>query len=211
MRSDLTDVTVIMDRSGSMISCREEAENGLNHFVEEQKKQPGECLFSLVQFDNEYEFVHRGEKIANVPKFTLVPRGMTALLDAVGRAISETGIRLSVMNESDRPGLVVFVIVTDGGENGSHEFTRQQVRQMIERQKEVYKWKFTFLGANQDAFAAAGSLGIDLSAVANYATRSSKQAFSGASGNVSRMRGSAISGQSIQCSYMPEELIAMSE
>ena len=210
VRKDLTDVTVVLDRSGSMVSCREEAENGLNHFIEEQKKQPGECLFSLVQFDNEYEFVHKGEKISDIPKFTLVPRGMTALLDAVGRAIGETGNRLSAMKESDRPGLVVFVIVTDGGENSSHEFNKKQVRDMIERQKSEYSWKFTFLGANQDAFAEASALGIDLSAIAGYSTTSSKKAFSGASGNVTRMRSAAIQGQSIQCSYTPEELVAMS-
>ena len=101
MRSDLTDVTVVLDRSGSMSSCRDEAENGVNHFVDEQKKHEGECVFSLVQFDTEYEFVHRGVPVGDVPAFQLVPRGMTALLDAVGRAINETGERLAKMDEGD--------------------------------------------------------------------------------------------------------------
>ncbi len=88
-------MTVVLDRSGSMQICREAAEGGLNTFIEEQKKQPGETLFSLVQFDTEYEFVHKGTPIKEVSPFQLVPRGMTALLDAVGRAIVETGERLA--------------------------------------------------------------------------------------------------------------------
>ena len=160
MRNDLTDVTVVLDRSGSMQSCRDDAEGGLNTFIEEQKKQPGETLFTLVQFDTEYEFVHKGKPIRDVGPCELVPRGMTALLDAVGRAIAETGERLAAMPEPDRPGLVVFVIVTDGQENSSKEYTKPQIKEMIERQQNDYKWQFTFLGANQDAFAEAHGIGI---------------------------------------------------
>lgn len=209
MRTDLTDVTVVLDRSGSMSSCQAEAENGVNHFVEEQRKQPGDCTFSLVQFDTEYEFVHRGVKIAEVPKFHLVPRGMTALLDAVGRAINETGVRLSAMNENDRPGLVVFVIVTDGAENSSHEFKKPQIKEMIERQQKDYQWQFTFLGANQDAFGEAAALGINAAAVANYTPTSSKQAFAGAARSVTRMRNAVAGGQSVLCAYTSEERNAM--
>lgn len=205
MRSDLTDVTVVLDRSGSMSSCREEAENGVNHFVDKQKKHDGDCLFTLVQFDNEYEFVHRAVPINDVTKFTLVPRGMTALLDAVGRAINETGERLATLEEDQRPGLVVFVIVTDGMENASHEFNRGQIKEMIEGQQGGYQWQFTFLGANQDAFSEAASIGIPTSAAANYSTRSSKEAFTAASANVNRMRTSRASGQSVNCEYTAEE------
>jgi uncharacterized protein YegL len=210
MRSDLTDVIVVLDRSGSMASCQQEAENGVNHFINEQKKHEGECVFSLVQFDTEYEFVHRGVAVASVPKFQLVPRGMTALLDAVGRAINETGERLSKMDESDRPGLVAFVIVTDGQENSSHEFTKAQVKEMIERQQNEYQWQFTFLGANQDAFAEAQALGIRPDAAANYLAKSSDKAFSGASANVKRMRSATARGQSVNCCYSAEERSAMS-
>lgn len=209
MRSDLADVTVVVDRSGSMQACQQEAENGVNHFIDEQRKQPGDCLFSLVQFDTEYEFVHKGKPIADVGQFTLVPRGMTALLDAVGRAINETGERLSAMNENDRPGLVAFVIVTDGQENSSHEFKRAQIKEMIERQQSQYQWKFTFLGANQDAFAEAAGLGIAASASASYGVASSKQAFAAAASNVNRMRSATVRGQSVSCTYTPDERKAM--
>ena len=209
MPSDLTDVTVILDRSGSMELCREEAQNGVNHFVEEQQKEPGECLFSLVQFDSEYEFVRKGVPIADVREFKLVPRGMTALLDAVGRAINETGERLAAMNEDDRPGLVVFVIVTDGQENASHEFTKAQVKEMIERQQKDYQWQFTFLGANQDAFAEAGAIGIRAGATANFNAKCAQAGFDSASVCLSGMRQMSALGKQVDCAYTEGQRGAM--
>jgi hypothetical protein len=210
MNSNLTEIVAVLDRSGSMISCKAEAENGLNHFVDSQKQQPGDALFTLVQFDTEYEFVCQGRPIKECEKFELIPRGMTALLDAVGRAINETGSRLSAIDESHRPGLVVFVIVTDGGENSSHEFTRTQIKDLIERQQKDYNWQFTFLGANQDAFAEAASIGISKSAAANYSTRNSEGAYAALSANVTRMRRSSAQGQTVQCLYTPDERNSMS-
>ncbi len=211
MRNDLSDVTVVLDRSGSMQSCRNDAEGGLNAFIEEQKKHPGETLFTLVQFDTEYEFVHKGKPIREVGPCELVPRGATALLDAVGRAIAETGERLAAMPEPDRPGLVVFVIVTDGEENSSKEYTKPQIKEMIERQQNDYKWKFSFLGANQDAFAEAGDIGIALDAVANYQPRKTKEAFFAASANVGRMKRAMASGQSVFSAFTPEERESMED
>lgn len=207
MRADLTDITVVVDRSGSMASCRKDAVGGLNTFIDEQKKQPGEAIFTLVQFDNEYEFVHKGIPLKDVPACDLVPRGGTALLDAVGRAIAETGARLKAMPEDQRPGLVVFVILTDGGENASREFTSEAVRSMIETQTNTYKWQFTFLGANQDSFAAAGSIGIAKGGTANYANTSA--AFSGTSSKVTRMRSASLNAAPIDNTYTPQELSAM--
>lgn len=121
MNTNLTDITVVIDRSGSMASCRADAQGGLNTFIKTQASEPGEALLTLVQFDNQYEIVHRGVPIKDVPKFALVPRGGTALFDALGRAINDTGARLAAMQEADRPGLVMFAIVTDGDENSSRE------------------------------------------------------------------------------------------
>lgn len=211
MRKDLTDVTVVLDRSGSMSSCQQEAQNGVNHFVKEQQSVDGECLFSLIQFDTEYEFVHRGVPIKDVPEFTLVPRGMTALLDAVGRAINEAGERLAAMAEDQRPGLVIFVIVTDGHENSSHEFTKEQIKEMIERQQRDYQWKFTFLGANQDAFASAASYGVVQDAAANYAASKTDQAFKGSSAATKRARQALAAGQNVSFNYTNDERTAMSE
>ncbi len=158
MRNDLTDITMVVDRSGSMASIRSDAEGGINSFVSQQQQEPGEALLTLVQFNTTYDFIHSGILIKQVPAYRLQPSGSTALLDAVGRAINETGSRLAAMEETQRPGLVVFVIVTDGQENASREFHRGQIRQMIEHQQSVYRWQFTFLAANQDAFAEGASL-----------------------------------------------------
>ena len=109
----------------------------MNAFIKEQANQPGEALLTLVQFDTEYEFVHKAVPMKQVTDYVLEPRGMTALLDAVGKAINETGERLAKMAEADRPGLVIFVIMTDGHENSSKEFTKAQIKEMIERQQSI--------------------------------------------------------------------------
>ena len=205
MRSDLTDITVVLDRSGSMESCKQDAEGGLNSFIEEQKKQPGSAIFTLMQFDTQYEFVHKGVDLQTVGRQVLKPRGSTALLDAVGRAINETGTRLGAMNEVDRPGLVLFVIVTDGQENSSKDFQLSKIREMIQLQQNVYKWKFTFLGADQDAFAEAGAMGIHLEAVANFEKAKAGKEFAAVTRQVSRMRGQAREGHTVDAAFTTSE------
>jgi len=208
MRSDLTEIVIVLDRSGSMQGCKEQAESGLNKFIEEQRTQPGEANLTLVQFDTEYEFVHTGKPIKEVPKFTLAPRGGTALFDAIGRAINETGERLRLMDESKRPGLVVFVILTDGEENSSREYTQDKIKEMISHQRDVYKWMFTFLGANQDAFKTAGAFGINRGSTANFAASCSANAFAASSGYVTRVRAMSLQGLEVEentCAYTDEE------
>ncbi|MBL8814376.1 MAG: hypothetical protein JNM43_29680 [Planctomycetaceae bacterium] len=136
----------------------------------------------------------------------LKPRGSTALLDAVGRAIIETGARLRAMEESQRHGLVVFVIVTDGQENASREFSRDKIREMIDHQQSVYSWKFTFLAANQDAFAEGGQLGIDSSGIANYSPDKVSAAHAAATRKLSRMRKMLADGDSIDNKFTPDEV-----
>ena len=205
MRTDLTDITMVIDRSGSMDSIKTDAEGGINTFIESQKSEPGEALLTLVQFDTEYEFVHQGVPIGGVPKFKLVPRGSTALLDAVGRAISEAGTRLAAIEEAQRPGLVVFVIVTDGAENSSKEFTRERIRQMVELQQSVYKWQFTFLAANQDAFAEGASMGIAQDGIAAYSMGKVRGTYDAAAKKMSRMRKAASEGASVDNKFTDEE------
>ena len=205
MRSDLTDITLVVDRSGSMSAVRNDAEGGVNSFISEQAEQPGEALLTLVQFDTKYEFVHKGKPIGEVPRYQLRPRGMTALLDAVGRAINETGERLEAMDEQDRPGLVIFVVVTDGHENSSQEFSKAQIKEAIQRQQNEYNWHFTFLGANQDAFAEAGALGIDAAGAANYSQRKVRAAFGATFSKVARMRKQAGAGECVDNAFTDEE------
>jgi uncharacterized protein YegL len=205
MNKNLTDITVVLDRSGSMSDCREEAENGLNHFIKEQQKLPGYAYFTLVKFDTDYEVTHKGVNIQEVGECTLEPRGMTALLDAVGRTINETGERLRNIEEDKRPGLVVFVIVTDGHENSSHEFTKQQIKEMIEKQQSEYSWQFTFLGANQDAFAEAAGIGISKVSTMTYSPDKTDAVFYAASRNVGSMRNAVANDEVVCNAYTSQE------
>ena len=210
MRANLTDITLVVDRSGSMSSIRDDAQGGVNSFVQKQAQEPDEALLTLVQFDTEYEFVHRGVPVKRVPQYKLEPRGSTALLDAVGRAIHETGARLAAMPEPERPGLVIFIIVTDGQENSSREFTKAKVKKMIEHQQSVYDWHFTFLAANQDAFAEAGGLGIAQAGAANYAPANVAHAHMGTGEKVARMRKQRSSGEKVSNDFTDEERRRMS-
>lgn len=209
MRKDLTDITLVVDRSGSMESIQGDAEGGINAFIAEQAREPGEVLLTLVQFDTEYEFVHKGIPIKTVPRYELAPRGMTALLDAMGRAINETGERLSKTPEPDRPGLVIFVVMTDGLENSSKEFTREQIKARIEEQQQKYNWHFTFLGANQDAFAEAGSMGIQAAGAANFAMDKVAMAYGATNSKVRRMRKQAREGEQVLNEFTLEERAEM--
>jgi uncharacterized protein YegL len=205
MRSDLTDITLVVDRSGSMEARREDAQGGVNAFIREQAAEPGDANLTLIQFDTEYEVVHGGVPIEQVPDYRLVPRGATALLDAVGRAINETEKRLSEMKKKHRPGLVVFVINTDGLENSSCEFAKPQIRKMIERRHEKEGWHFTYLGANQDAFAEAGRMGIPADGVADYSMSKVAESFGMTSRKLSRMRGQAMASEPVSNAFTDEE------
>lgn len=205
MRTDLTDITMVVDRSGSMSSIKSDAEGGINTFIKSQKTATGEALLTLVHFDTEYEFVHSGVPVQSVPGYQLVPRGSTALLDAVGRAINETGARLAAMEESQRPGLVLFVIVTDGEENSSKEFTLEQIRKMIEHQQTVYSWQFTFLAANQDAFAAGQSMGIGAAGIAGFVADRIGSAYTALAKKASRMRSDHAAGRQVSNEFTEEE------
>jgi hypothetical protein len=158
-----TEIVAILDRSGSMASIREDAIGGFNSFLEDQQAVPGEARFTLVQFDNVYEVVYDAVDLRQVSPLshgTFVPRGATALLDAVGRTIDDVGRRLHATPESQRPAHVIVAILTDGMENASTDYTLEQVRTLIDQQQTVYGWDFIYLGANQDAIRVGQSLSI---------------------------------------------------
>jgi hypothetical protein len=168
MKSGYCHIHTILDRSGSMHEIRDDVIGGFNTFIEEQKKLPGEVTVTLVQFDdqNPYEVVHDFVRLPDVPaltKDTFVPRGLTPLLDAMGRGINDCGQRLSQMTESDRPEKVIFCIFTDGQENHSREFTKEQITKMIKEQTDLWKWEFLFLSCDLSAIDDAVSYGISKS------------------------------------------------
>lgn len=157
-----TDIIIVLDKSGSMLSIKDDVIGGFNSFLEEQKKLPGECNLTMVLFDSQYE-IRSSRPISDIKPLTnetYVPGGWTALLDAVGKAVYETGCRLSALDESQRPDKVMVVVITDGHENDSIEYKLEAIREMVEHQQTKYSWKFMFLGANIDSFAEANNLGI---------------------------------------------------
>lgn len=160
MRMDRTAIMVVLDRSGSMASISDDVRGGFDAFVAEQRKEPGEATLTLVQFDTAYEVVYINRPLAEVPPLVHVPRGSTALLDALGRGIVELGEALAKVDEADRPGRVIVVVMTDGHENASREYSRERIAAMVKEQRETYSWEFVFTGANVDAFAEARGLGI---------------------------------------------------
>jgi len=116
-----------------------------------------------VLFDNQYQLVHDGKDIREVEELTqntYQPSGSTALLDAVGRTVDRLGERLDSLKEDEKPENVIVFILTDGKENASSDYSRDKIREMIEDRESNYGWAFIYGGANQDAFAEAGSMGI---------------------------------------------------
>jgi hypothetical protein len=166
---EATLISVILDRSGSMRSVCEPTISGFNEFLGTQQRQHdgGGALMSLTQFDDRYEVNFVGEAIENVPELdthSYVPRGRTALFDAIGRTIHEVEAWARTHGWHDR---ILVLIVTDGQENASKEYDFETVRALIE-QKEKDGWNFAYMGANQDSFAVAGSMNIRADFTANY-------------------------------------------
>jgi Mg-chelatase subunit ChlD len=161
-REKATDVTIVLDRSGSMEAIRSDVIGAFNAFVHDQQQLSGACRLTLVQFDDEYEIVCRARPIAEVPDLnhdSFVPRGSTSLLDAIGRTIRELDKRLAHEDGPDGAARALVAILTDGLENASTDFKRNDVFQMIKERTER-GWAFLFLAANQDAIAEGGRLGI---------------------------------------------------
>lgn len=157
--SEHTEIVIVLDRSGSMCTIKSDMEGGLNEFIKAQKKEPGECSVTLTQFDTEYEIVFAGKPLQEVPKIGLVPRGGTALLDAVGRTIFEVAKRQQDTDEDKRPKRTLFLIITDGHENSSKEFKLAAVKAAIEDHRKK-NWEFVYFGANQDVFVEGQQLGM---------------------------------------------------
>lgn len=173
MKQGYTHISVILDRSGSMESVKSDTIGGLNKFLADQKACPGEATITLVQFDDRdpYEVINDCVPIKeakDLTEATYTPRGWTPLLDAIGRGINDLGAKLAAKSKDQRPEKVLFVILTDGLENDSMEFSKAKILEMIRRQTETFKWQFMYLGANQDAIAVGMGMGIPKAASMQY-------------------------------------------
>jgi hypothetical protein len=197
MKKNYTHLEVILDKSGSMAPTISDTLGSLNTFIAKQKEVPGTCSFRLTQFNATVSPGVHVDSLADVATITAasyVPRGNTALLDAIGMTCKTLGERLAELDEADRPEKVIVVIVTDGAENASKFYTRNQINEIINHQRNKYSWEFTFLGANQDAIQVGTSLGVAKGAALTYAggqmvnsTRSLNRIISD-----SRMKGTVI-------------------
>ena len=170
MKTDYTHIAIILDRTGSMESIRDDTIGGFNAFLNAQKAEPGLATLTLVQFDSQdpYEIVHHFKLLADVPELTretFVPRASTPLLDAMGRGINDLEKSLFDLPENERPARVVMVIITDGQENASREFRKDQIEKMIREKQEQFAWQFVFLSADLNAIGDALQSGVPSASV----------------------------------------------
>lgn len=194
MKANYTHILYILDRSGSMASVAGDVQRGFDSFIQSQKELPGECTFSLIQFDNDYEEHYHFASIKMVRTFVFMPRGSTALYDAIGRAINETGKSLELMPSFARPEKVLVIIHTDGEENSSEEFTKAQIAEMIKHQEEKYSWKFSFIGTNFDVMGEGSDLKIKAGNTLAYQnnSRGIKNMYDTVRGAVSNYRAASV-------------------
>ncbi len=165
-----TETAFILDRSGSMDKVLEPTIKGFNDYLAEQKTvENASITITLIQFDDKYEVNYESKNVKEVEDLTTstyVPRGMTALYDTIGKAITDTSDRYKKL--TIKPDKTVFVIITDGANNICEKWTKISVKAEILKRQAEDKWSFVFLGANIDAFAEAGSLGIAVGNTQSY-------------------------------------------
>lgn len=154
-----------------MQEIRDDAIGSFNAFLEEQKKIGDEALVTLVLFDDQYELIYNATKLSKVQPFspsTYIPRGMTALFDAIGRTIATLDARLPEVKGRVPDDNVTIAILTDGHENSSREFTREQILSLIEARSKMRGWDFIYLSADPKAFDSADAIGINRNNVLHF-------------------------------------------
>lgn len=163
MNQNLTYIAILLDRSGSMHGSENDVIGGVNTFLEEQRKLASDAIVTIAKFDTDYETVYEDSPIRAARLMTpadFVPRGGTALCDAMGRLINHVGAKLAAMPEEKRPGQVIFLIFSDGEENQSQETSREAAVAMVKDQETKYSWKFLFFGMGIDALAVGAGVGV---------------------------------------------------
>lgn len=188
-----TEIACVIDRSGSMESIRDDAIGGFNTFLKEQKAIDAPCRFSMCLFDHEYNLLHDGIEIRYIKELdttTYVPRGYTALLDAIGRTINAIDSRISEYPDDKKPEKIIFVILTDGYENSSREFNKAKIKEMIEDKEKNHNWEVMYLAAHEDAFHEAGMIGIQVNKMASFSNTGAggQSAFASANSNTTAYR-----------------------
>lgn len=204
--NDYTHIAMIIDRSGSMASCWEDVQGGYTQMIKDNKDADGRCTFTVAAFDTDYELVEDFTDIQSVDDtLTVRPRGGTALLDAIGKTVVTVGKKLQSMTEADRPSKVLVVIQTDGFENSSKEFTKENVKSLITEQTEKYAWQFQFVGASLDAVNEAVSWGISKGNTSAYNSSNSENTFNVLNAKMQTMRSATTMDAYATCASFTEE------
>jgi uncharacterized protein YegL len=193
---DYTHLALIVDRSGSMSNIAQDMNGGIKQLLADQAKEPGYCVVDITTFDTLIEHPYEAVRPDDVKGDIIVPRGGTALNDAIGVTIVTLGERFAKMPEEQRPGLVICVVVTDGQENSSKEYTTEQAKALVERQQKEWGWQFIFLAANVDAFDVGGGYGFAKGSTMNFAPSSAgvTNSYASASRKMSETRVATASG-----------------
>ena len=184
---NLTRIAFLLDRSGSMQSIKSDVIGGFDAFLTEQRAGEGDCTVTLAQFDHEYRVVYHNIPLADVPALALQPRGRTALLDSMGKLITDTATEINALPEDQKPGTIVVAIMTDGYENASSEWSRPAIKALVEQQTSA-GWEFLYMGADQDAVEVGTSLGVKAEQAITYSRGKSREAMAAVSGNVRNYR-----------------------
>ncbi len=194
--ASLTHLAMLLDRSGSMQSIKAATEEGFAAFLTEQRQSPGRCTVTLAQFDQQYDEVYTDVDVHSAPALDLKPRGMTALLDSIGRLVQSTALRIAQLPEEQRPANVVVGIMTDGLENASKEYTHAAVKALVSEREEKFGWTFLYMGANQDAIEVGASIGVSADRSLTYEAENVGRAYAATSRALRDVRTAVQAGAS---------------
>lgn len=189
---NLSLIVFLLDRSGSMQTIKSDVIGGFDAFLAEQRAGDGDCRVTLAQFDNEYEVVYHAVPVAKVPPLVLNPRNSTALLDSMGKLITDTAAEIAALGENDKPGSVIVAIMTDGMENASHEWSRPAIKSLVEQQTNEFGWEFLYMGADQNAVEVGKGLGVKAEQAVTYSRGKSREAMRAVSSNVRGYRNAKL-------------------
>ena len=183
-----THVLMIVDMSGSMFSLAEDVRGGYNNYLSDLEADADNYSFTVTLFDTKFKSLCVATSLAETPRLdnrNYIPSGYTALLDAVGKTVTEFEAK-QLLQEEDR---VLVVVQTDGRENSSREFSKETVANLISEREKTNKWSFIFHGAGADTWAQASGMGFQKANTVSYERGSTRSAYSGISRGTSRYAG----------------------
>lgn len=180
----MQEIICLLDKSGSMQNVKNDAVGGFNAFLEDQKKYPSPANLTLAWFDDTFEISFEGN-IQDAKEISHWPSGgMTALYDGIGKVFQHVSERFT----KESPEKVIFAILTDGEENNSKEYSKQNVADLIKEHQDKYGWEVIFLAADQDAWAVSSQLNIKSANTIAYASLNTKGGFADYSRTIGAFR-----------------------